>query len=382
MIEISSLLDELEDAIATGTEQRRLLVLRRVSDLFVAGSSRYSSNQIAVFDDVLLRLADQIEQEARVRLSHTLAPLSNAPPKIVRALAFDQAIEVAAPVLASSPQLTDADLVANAKVMSQRHLLAISQRATLSEAVTDVLVDRGNDGVVQSVAGNHGAQFSLSGFDRLVERAKGDDALTHTVGGRTDIPRHHFLMILENASAAVRAKLISANPQAAELIRDTVATISGHISRDVRNASEEHAQAKRAARQRYKTRQPSEADVHMHARMQDFEKTAIALALFGRLPIELVERALLDPRADMVLILAKVAGCSRTTTKSILLMQTAGRGMSNSDLEQALASFDRLKLPTAKRVLEFHARRMAYSRSASTPATTVDSPFADATAAC
>lgn len=378
MIEISSLIDELEDALSTGTEQRRLVVLRRISDLFIAGSGHYSPEQIALFDDVLLRLAEQIELEARARLAHTLAPMTNAPPKIIRALAFDDAIEVAAPVLTASPVLSEADLVANAKTKSQQHLFAISQRAALTEAVTDVLVDRGDHGVVRSVAKNNGARFSYSGFGRLVERAKEDDVLAHMVGARSDIPRHYFLKLLESASAAVRTKLVSANPQAAGLIRDTVAEISGHISREVRNASPEHVEAKRSAKRRYKVRQPSEADVHMRAHSQDFEKTVVALALFGRLPIDLVERALLDQRPDMVLILAKAADCSRTTTKAILLMQAAGRGMSESDMEQALASFDRLTSKTAKRVLEFYDRRMAHSHAvvAAESESDVDEPAA------
>jgi uncharacterized protein (DUF2336 family) len=364
MIEISSLIDELEDSINNGTEQRRLVALRRVTDLFVAGSSRYSSEQIALFDDVLLRLADQIEQAARARLSHSMATVHNAPPKVVRSLAFDDSIEVAAPVLIHSPQLSEDDLVANARTKSQGHLLAISQRSSLSEAVTDVLVDRGDTGVVRSVAENSGARFSYNGFGRLVERAQADDILAETVGGRSDVPRHHFLKLLEGASAVVRTRLVAANPQAAALIRDTVAEISGLISREVRNASLEHVQAKKAAKKRYKIRQPSEGDVHMRAHAQDFEKTVVALALFGRLPIDLVERALLDERPDMVLILAKAAGCSRTTTKAILLMQAAGRGMSDADLDQALASFDRLSEKTAKRVLEFYDRRKAHSHSA------------------
>jgi uncharacterized protein (DUF2336 family) len=364
MIEISSLIEELEDSINNGTEQRRLVALRRVSDMFVAGSSRYSSDQIALFDDVLLRLADHIEQAARVHLSHSLASLDNAPPKVVRSLAFDDAIEVAAPVLTNSPQLSDADLVANARTKSQGHLMAISQRPTLSEVVTDVLVDRGDSGVVRSVAENTGARFSYNGFGRLVERAQADEILAETVGGRADVPRHHFLKLLESASAVVRTRLVAANPQAAALIRDTVAEISGLISREVRNATPEHVEAKRAAKKRYKIRQPSEGDVHMRAHAQDFEKTVVALALFGRLPIDLVERALLDERPDMVLILARAAGCSRTTTKAILLMQAAGRGMSDADLDQALASFDRLSEKTAKRVLEFYDRRKAHSQFA------------------
>jgi len=359
MIEISSLIEDLEDALANGTEDRRLVALRRVTDLFIAGSSRYSPEQIALFDDVLLCLTNAIEHQARATLAHSLANVVNAPPKVIRSLAFDDALEVATPVLVSSPRLNDDDLVANAKTKSQGHLYAISQRATLSEAVTDVLVDRGDQRVVRSVADNGGARFSQSGFGKLVERTKGDLVLTHTVGARADIPRHHFLRLLDSATAAVRAKLIASNPQAAGLIRDTVAEIATTISAEVRDTSPEHARAKR----RQKNAQPSEGDVHQRARSQDFERTVIALALFGSLPIDLVERALLDQRPDMVLILAKAAGCSRTTTKAILLMHTAGRRMSENDLSQALASFDRLSVKTAKRVVEFYDRRMAHAHA-------------------
>jgi uncharacterized protein (DUF2336 family) len=363
MIEISSLIEELEDALTNGTEQRRLVALRRVTDLFIAGSSRFSPEQIALFDDVLLCLTDEIEQQARATLAHSLASLANAPPKVMRSLAFDDALEVAAPVLVASPQLTDEDLVATAKTKSQGHLYAISQRASLSEVVTDVLVDLGDQRVVRAVVDNGGARFSHSGFGKLVERAKGDHVLTRSVGARPDIPRHYFLKLLDSASAAVRAKLIASNPQAAALIRDTVAEIAGTISAEVRENSPEHARAKRAAKRAHKNAQPSEGDIHLRARSQDFERTVIALALFGSLSIDLVERALLDQRPDMVLILAKAAGCSRTTTKAILLMQAAGRGMSDADMAQALTSFDRLSVKTAKRVVEFYDRRMAHAHT-------------------
>jgi uncharacterized protein (DUF2336 family) len=363
MIEISSLIEDLEDALANGSEQRRLVALRRVTDMFIAGSSRFSPEQIALFDDVLLCLTAEIEQQARATLAHSLASVTNGPPKVIRSLAFDDALEVATPVLVASPQLSDDDLVANAKTKSQGHLYAISQRATLSEAVTDVLVDRGDQRVVRAVADNNGARFSHSGFGKLVERAKGDHVLTRSVGARPDIPRHYFLKLLDSASAAVRAKLIESNPQAAGLIRDTVAEIASTISAEVREHSPEHARAKRAAKRRHKNAPPSEGDVHQRAHSQDFERTVIALALFGSLPIDLVERALLDQRPDMVLILAKAAGCSRTTTKAILLMQAAGRGMSDADMAQALASFDRLGVKTAKRVIEFYDRRMAHAHA-------------------
>jgi uncharacterized protein (DUF2336 family) len=283
--------------------------------------------------------------------------MAHAPPKLVRLLAFDDAIEVAGPLLASSPQLTDHDLVDNAKTKSQEHLYAISQRLALSEEVTDVLVDRGNRRVVLSVARNTGARISLAGFGKLVTRARRDETLAHTVGKRSDIPRHHFLKLLETASASVRAKLEAANPEAAAAIRDTVAEVAGTIQREVRETSRQHAKATKAAKRRYKTHQLTEANVHASALSQEFEKTVVALSMLGPFPVDLVERALLEQGVDMVLILARAADCSRTTAKAILLMHAAGRGMSEQDLEKALTSFDRLGMETAKRVLRFHETR-------------------------
>jgi hypothetical protein len=69
-------------------------------------------------------------------------------------------IKGAAPVLTHSDQLDDEALVENARTKSQGHLLAISGRITLVAAVTDVLVDRGNQFVLTGTARNLGAAFS------------------------------------------------------------------------------------------------------------------------------------------------------------------------------------------------------------------------------
>ena len=63
---------------------------------------------------------------------------------------------------------------------------------------------------------------------------------------------------------------------------------------------------------------------------------------------------MLDESPDTVLVLAKAAGCCWSTTKSLLGLTAAGRGMSVMDLEQVQASFDRLQPKTAKRAVEFY----------------------------
>src|SRR5215813_8371566 len=96
------LIDELEEALASGGGRDCEKMMQRVADLFMAGSRRYSDRQIALFDDVLLRLAAEIEMHARAKLALRLAYEDKAPPRLMRALAFDDAIDVARPVLSFS----------------------------------------------------------------------------------------------------------------------------------------------------------------------------------------------------------------------------------------------------------------------------------------
>src|SRR5258708_29189532 len=203
----ASLLDELETTLAHGTVARRVEMLRRVTDVFLNSTIEYSSEQTEVFDDVYDCLIQSMEASAKVLLAKRLAPIATAPPQIIRTLAFDDLIEVAAPVLSQSERLDDDALMANARTKRQGHLLAVSTRRQLSDAVTDVLVERGNDEVIHSVVGNPGAQFSEQAYTRLVSRAEGDDTIATCLGMRPSIPRHHYLKLIAKASASVRARL-------------------------------------------------------------------------------------------------------------------------------------------------------------------------------
>jgi uncharacterized protein (DUF2336 family) len=358
LAESRSLLDELISPVATASASHRVTIVDRVTDLFAAGSRSYTHEQIALFDDVLRRLAADIETKARAKLAERLSAMHRAPPKLVRSLAFDDAIEVAAPVLTHSNQLTDDDLVENATTKSQDHLFAIAQRLKLSESVTDVLVERGDQRVVHRVVKNKGARFSLAGYGKLTTRARYDRKLTLALGERSDIPRQYFLKLLEAASATVRAKLEAANPQMVATIRDTVDDIATGMQREVRKTSRAHAAAVREAKRRFNVRPITEASVHGSAHAQDFEKTVVALARLGVFPVDLVERALLDEGEDMLLLLAKAADCSWTTARELLVMYAANRSLQPDDITQAFERYRKLSPKTARNIVTFYERRM------------------------
>jgi len=160
----SSLINEIQDTTVSGLTKRQLRALTRITDLFVAGSGRYSKQQIELFDEVFKTLVAVIELKTRVKLARHLATNPNSPANLVRAFAFDDAIAVAAPVLSQSTALSESDLVVNASTQSQGHLYAIAQRRTISEVITEILIERGEPNVVHTVAKNAGARISDGSF--------------------------------------------------------------------------------------------------------------------------------------------------------------------------------------------------------------------------
>jgi uncharacterized protein (DUF2336 family) len=348
------LLDELQSTLAHGTVARRVETLRRVTDLFINGAIDYSDEQIGLFDDVFQCLIDHIETSAKALLANRLAPIDTAPPLTIRALAFDDVIEVAGPVLSQSNRLDDKTLIENARSKSQAHLMAISTRKVLSGAVTDVLVQRGNDEVVQSTVNNPGAEFTESGFTRLVSRAEGDDNLTISVGQCPAMPRHLYLKLLAKASDTVRQRLEAANPQQAArvptAVKEATRRARSATSTMTRNTEIAHALIKSL----YDDGRLDESQVASFAEAGKFDEANASIAALANMPVAIAENMMIESQAEGVMILAKVAGLSWPTVKTIINMRDELAGGDPTDIAACKDTYERLRPSTAQQVLRFH----------------------------
>jgi len=359
-----SLLDELQTTLAHGTVARRVETLRRVTDLFLSGAVDYSNEQIELFDDVFQCLIEHIETSAKALLANRLAPIDTAPPLTVRALAFDDLIEVAAPVLSRSERLDDDTLIETARNKSQAHLMAISIRKVLSRAVTDVLVLRGNDEVIQSTVNNPGAEFSERGFTRLVNRAEGDDDLATCLGMRPTIPRHLYLKLIAKASATVRARLEAANPQQAGDVSNAVREAT-RLARSAPSAiSQETAIAHALVKSFYEDGRLDEHQVAAFAEAGKFDEANAAIAALANVSVSIAENIMVESRAEGVMILAKVSGMSWPTVQAIINLRDNLSGTDRSDLAACKATYERLRSSTAQQVLRFHRMQQTAAVSA------------------
>jgi uncharacterized protein (DUF2336 family) len=349
-----SLLDELQTTLAHGTVARRVETLRRVTDLFLNGAVDYSDEQIGLFDDVFQCLMHHIETSAKALLANRLAPIDTAPPLTIRALAFDDLIEVAAPVLSRSERLDDDALIETAHSKSQAHLMAISTRRVLSGAVTDVLVMRGDDEVIHSTVNNPGAEFSERGYTLLINRAEGDDNLATCIGLRPTIPRHLYLKLIAKASATVRARLEAANPrQAADV--PTAVREATRFARSAPSAiTQDTAIAHALVRSLYEDGRLDEQQVAAFAEAGKFDEANAAIAALANVSVSIAEDMMVESRAEGIMILAKISGMSWSTVKAILKMRDDLSGADRTDRGASKAIYERLRPSTAQQVLRFH----------------------------
>lgn len=350
-----TLLAELNEAVLRGTPESRLRALWHTTDLLITG--RYSDGDIWTFGEVIGRLADEIETAARAQLSEKLARFDQAPANIVRKLAFDHAIEVARPVLEESKQLDTDTLVAAARSTSQAHMLAISRRRCIDERVTDELVTRGNQEVVQSLARNSGARLSDFGFLHLIKRSDGDNILAEQLGVRTDISRHLFQQLVAKASDEVKKRLARANPAMFDQIQSSVAEVAGALHAKLGPVSRTYFVAKRLVTAQHQNGNLNESSISGYARSHKFDEVTIGMSLLCGMPPDVIERALMDSNGEMVLVLAKALDFSWDTTMSLLFLGAKDHRISARDLKVREEEYARLAVDASRSVLELYQTR-------------------------
>jgi uncharacterized protein (DUF2336 family) len=353
--ETKSFLQDLDEAVSRGTPESRAKALWHTTDLMIAG--RFSDDEIWTFGEVVTRLAEEIEVAARAQLSERLARFDRAPANIIHKLAFDDAIEVAGPVLRESRQLETYALVANVCTKSQAHMLSISKRDKIEERVTDELVTRGNQEVVSSVATNNGARFSDFGFLHMVKRAEGDSILAEQLGLRKDIPRHVFQQLIAKATSDVKERLLRERPEMATHIQSSVTELAGELQSKFGPVSRSHFVAKRVVSTQHRLGNLNESSISGYARSHRLEEVTIGLSLLCSLPSDVIERAVLDRNREMLLILCKALNFAWDTTLALLFLGAKDHRITAQDLKDLENEYSRLNIETSRSVLAFYQSR-------------------------
>jgi uncharacterized protein (DUF2336 family) len=352
----TSLLSDVDNAVRFETQDRAAETVRRITDLFLHGVGHYSEQQLALFDDVYARLVEKVEAAALAELSECLAAVAQAPGGLVRRLARDDSVAVAAPVLARSPVLTTDDLAAIAESKGQGHLLAISQREEIDPPVTDILIDRGNSGVLHSLAGNAGAVLSDTGYVRLIRKSQADQALSELIAGRSDISLIGVRRLLKRATKAVCARLLqNVRPEYKRDVHETLLRIFDRVDNDIHR---ERDVALHAVAELQAQGQLDAKCVYEFCKAGQMAQATAALSGLSSASFALVAEVFDTGRNHPLLVVCKAAGLPWSTAFAILKLRPGQSDIVEFQFDELLSVYCRLTPAAARRALQFWEVRL------------------------
>ena len=207
---------------------------------------------------------------------------------------------------------------------------------------------------MNSVAVNAGARFSDSGFLQLIKRSENDLILAEHLGRRRDIPRHLFQQLIAKASDEVRKKLQIERPEAGNAVVD----VTGSLHAMFGPASEGYFTAKKTVGAQHRRGELGEAQLLEYAQARKLNEAVVALSLLCTLPVDVVERAMLAPDKEALLILVKALDLSWPTTMALLFLGVADYRIATRELDAMKTEFARLDVETSKKVLQaYHSRK-------------------------
>ena len=332
-------------------------ILGQVTSLFLSNVDHLNESQIAAVDGVLAQLIGRVEAATVAHLSEALSTLDRAPRQTIRKLAFHDDPLVAAPVLRKSNCLSEKDLLEIAKSRGQQHLLAISNRKTLTEALTDALMRFGDVNVSNALAHNAGANFSECGYATLVGRAERDESLAEKLGLRSDLPGNLLRELLGKVADVVLARFLTApRPVVKAKTKGSVAAIAGQDRVPRKVVDYTKAQSEVVALNR--TGKLGDLIVNRFAVRGEYTLVVAALALKADVKVEAIEPLLDSDRLYGLIVACKAARLNWSTTTMIVRNRPGCPPPTQRELDQCVAIHESLLLSVAQWTIRFGSDRI------------------------
>jgi uncharacterized protein (DUF2336 family) len=141
-----------------------------------------------VLREIFMSLVVEAERDLRQRLAERLATAAWAPHALINILALDD-IEIARPIIASSPVLKDQDLIRLLVEATLEHQVEVAKRPQIGSTVVDAILAQSHPDVLAALAGNETAEVGVAQLTRLVAASRRIAAL------RAPLSRHPKLTV-------------------------------------------------------------------------------------------------------------------------------------------------------------------------------------------
>ena len=183
--------------------------------------SGLSEQERGIAQDIVRRMAMDASEIVREAVALNLKASRHLPHDVAMILAED-IDSVALPVLQYSEVLTDADLTDLLERVPDSKQVAMASRSTVSEELSQALVEKGSQSAVESLVGNAGARINEASLDRAIDRFGESEVLQENMVRRSKLPLTISERLVTIVSEQLQDYLVTHHELSADVAGDLV----------------------------------------------------------------------------------------------------------------------------------------------------------------
>ncbi|WP_169568894.1 DUF2336 domain-containing protein [Sneathiella limimaris] len=338
-----------------------------ISGIFLEEEERLSQQERAHISDIMSKLIKDVELTIRIALSEKLSTSNTAPVELVSLLANDE-IDVARPILVKSRVLLEKDLLEVIEFRTKEHLLAITERDDISPLISDMLIEYGDDDIMEELIKNKDAQISREAMALLVEESKRVDSFQEPLLARYDMPAELAYKMFWWVSAALRRHILANFKIDPVELDQTLAHSAKELIEDEQVPDFGETHADRLAAHMASKNELNERSLIQILRSRQIRLFLSGFAIVSGLDTRTLSRFVYDKNAEAMAVVCKALGFERNSFSAVYLLTRRGgastdqtKMMKPAELEVIMEFYDSLSQYDAKAILAHWKLDTAYT---------------------
>ncbi len=314
---------------AVQDRERLLLAIVDLCDAGEGAEAVMSSGPVqALLSSIFMSLVVEAERDIRKRLAEKLATAAWAPAALINVLALDD-IEIARPIISSSPVLQDPDLVRLLTEATIEHQIEVARRPNLGPPVVSAILQQNEPAVLTALAGNLAAQIGNSELAALVQASRRIVSLrspcAHHPGLSDDLARQLYIWVGQALRQSLTARF-RLDPEAMDAaIAESVREAHGGIVSE--HPEQQEVWEREGEKEEMERRLLAKLDIAGQLRPgyllralreQKLSLFIGGLATLGRFDPEHVRRSVDSDRPELLALACAAVGIDRSVFPTIL----------------------------------------------------------------
>ncbi len=307
----------------------------------------------ALITDVLMSLLQQAEIDLKTAISERLASMEGVPLRLIVHLANEEII-VAEPVLRRSRSLDDNDLIYIVKSQTPEHWRAIATRASMSDGLVDVLAETRDLDTAIGLSENKNIKLTYHSMNIFSGMAKKSNDLAKPLLMREELPTELVTKLYSFVGAELKS-FIKENFSSVEAIVATQAI--DEIIFEVTSEDGEYTPSVSmivAAENMLESGTLNAVLMVENLRRGQIANFTAMFSVYCGLPVETVQEMLRQKTAQGLAVACKATEIEKSEFVNIFLLTSRLRGgavIHHDQLAMALAYYDKIKRPVARKIL-------------------------------